>query len=235
MYRLSAVFRSLALLVCAAGLAACAAGGQASQAEPEPWVLETQEDVEALKRAVDASYERERALGEEMKRVEADNTRLRQEIETLAAQLGAVQAQVDSLPMEVSADPKGRSVATPLDVQELYDQAQAHYRRYRYEPALELFEKALQADPYGKWADNAQYWKGECYYGLGRYSQALTEFTKVFAYPKTEKGDDAQLKIGRCYQVQGEDARARAAYQKLIDEFPDSEYAGTARKALQKL
>ncbi len=225
----------LAVLALAVGLAACAGGGQVAQSEPDPWLLETQEDLAKLERQVQASYEREDALGKDLQRLEAKNSQLRQQIDSLGAQLTAMKTQVNSLPKEAEAPRAKRSTATPLDVKKLYDKAQDHYRHYRYEPALELFEKALQADPYGKLADNAQYWKGECYYGLGRYSQALTEFTKVFAYPKTEKGDDAQLKIGRCYQVQGETGRARAAYQKLLDEFPDSEYAGAARQALQKL
>lgn len=89
--------------------------------------------------------------------------------------------------------------------------------------------------PYGSWADNAQYWKAECYYGLGKYAQARTEFTKVFAYRKTEKADDAQFKIARCNLALGDKTGALRVFQQLIDEYPKSEYADTAKKEISYL
>ena len=86
-----------------------------------------------------------------------------------------------------------------------------------------------------EWADNAQYWTGECYYGLGKYRQALTAFTKVFAYRKTEKADDAQLKIARCYLGLDEKSKALSSFQKLLDEYPESEYLSKAQKEMQYL
>ncbi len=93
----------------------------------------------------------------------------------------------------------------------------------------------LTSAPYSELADNAQYWKGECFYGIGKFSQALTEFTKVFAYQKTEKADDSQLKIARCYMAMGEKDKALSAFQKLVDEYPKSEYVDVARKEMQYL
>ena len=70
---------------------------------------------------------------------------------------------------------------------------------------------------------------------MGKFRQALSEFTKVFAFSKTEKADDAQLKIGRCYLALGERDQAIQAFRKLLEEFADSEYAATARKELKYL
>ena len=83
--------------------------------------------------------------------------------------------------------------------------------------------------PYSEWADNAQYWKGECYYGMGKYGQGLIEFAKIFAFSRTEKADDAQLKIARCHLALGEKQKALEAFRKLLEEYPESEYASTAR------
>ena len=93
----------------------------------------------------------------------------------------------------------------------------------------------LAVAPFSEWSDNAQYWKGECYWGLGNYRQALTEFTKVFAFSKTEKADDAQLKIARCYLALGERNKALTALRKLLDEYPESEYMPAARKEMKYL
>ena len=75
----------------------------------------------------------------------------------------------------------------------------------------------------------------ECLYGLGKYRKALTEFTKVFAYEKTEKADDAQLKVARCYMALGDEERAMSALRKLVEEYPDSEYAPIANGEMERL
>ena len=70
---------------------------------------------------------------------------------------------------------------------------------------------------------------------MGRFRQALTEFTKIFVYRNTEKDDDAQLKIARCYLSLGEKGRALMALRKLIDEYPESEYVANARREIRYL
>ena len=64
---------------------------------------------------------------------------------------------------------------------------------------------------------------------------ALAEFTKVFAFAKTEKDDDAQVMIARCYKSLGESEEALSAYQKLREEYPESEYIPAARKEIERL
>jgi len=101
--------------------------------------------------------------------------------------------------------------------------------------ALAEFDRLLREAPMSEWSDNAQYWKGECYYGLRKYQQALIEFTKVFAFSNTDKADDAQIKIANCHIKLGERDRALAALRKLIDEYPDSEYVPTVRDKIKQL
>jgi TolA-binding protein len=105
----------------------------------------------------------------------------------------------------------------------------------KYSRAIVEFDRLLAAAPFSEWSDNAQYWKGECYWGMGNYRQALTEFTKVFAFSKTEKADDAQLKIARCHLALGERNKALTAFRKLLDEYPESEYLPAARKEMKYL
>ena len=117
----------------------------------------------------------------------------------------------------------------------MYQGALYYYRHEQYDRALVEFDRLLQKAPMSEWSDNAQYWKGECYYGLRKYQQALIEFTKVFAFSNTGKADDAQIKIANCHIKLGERDRALAALRKLIDEYPDSEYVPTARDKIKQL
>ena len=52
--------------------------------------------------------------------------------------------------------------------------------------ALAAFADIVERAPTHSLADNAQYWIGESYYGLGRYRQALAAFTRVHAFDPTE-------------------------------------------------
>lgn len=96
----------------------------------------------------------------------------------------------------------------------------AHQRKFR--DAVRVFESLIAANPHHSLADNAQYWIGESYYGLGDYRAAIVAFEKVFTFKKSNKNDYAQYKLGLCYFQLKELAEARREFQKLIDNHPNS-------------
>lgn len=238
-------------LVLALGLGACAAPPQTQQppiqweeAQPE----EKSEALQALERAVAAAYEREQAMAERVRQLEASNAQLRQALRTLQGQSRVLSARLDSLPRGRAMPPRvAANTNTPdtrahttaavgkSDAFNMYQGALAYYRQKQYDRALAEFDRLLQEAPMSEWSDNAQYWKGECYYGLRKYQQALIEFTKVFAFSNTDKADDAQIKIANCHIKLGERDRALAALRKLLDEYPDSEYVPTVRDKIKQL
>ena len=191
---------------------------------------ETKSEIEALNNSLNSTYDRESALTERLLEVEKINLQLRRDVERLRVQLAAVMQEVESRPMQVEApQPK------PAGVPGLYQEARASYGDHNYDDALGQFSAVIEMSPYGELADNAQYWMGECHFGMGQWSPALTEFTKVFAYPTSSKADDAQLMIARCQMNLGDRDRALNAFQKLLDEYPDSEYVETARNEMRVL
>lgn len=231
----------LMVLLIAAGCASSAPRGGdpgAAMAPGPSWEEESREAMEALRRAVEASYDRERALAERLRQMEEQNAVLLQEVQALRVQSASNRAQLDSMDVtgaHILAAAPPVAPAADERVLVLYQQALADYRERRYSEAMDRLARILAAAPYSEWADNAQYWRGECLYGLGQYRQALTEFTKVFAYEKTEKADDAQLKVARCYAALGERERALQAFQQLLDEYSDSEYTEAARQEMRRL
>lgn len=238
------------VLVLALGLGACAAPPQTQQPLvqwEEAQSEKKSEAFQALERAVAAAYEREQAMAERVRQLDASNAQLRQALRTLQSQSRVLSARLDSLPRRVKPPRVAANTSTSAtradmtasvgksDAFNMYQGALAYYRQEQYDRALVEFDRLLQEAPMSEWSDNAQYWKGECYYGLRKYQQALIEFTKVFAFSNTDKADDAQLKIARCHIVLGERDRALAALRKLLDEYPDSEYVSTARDKIKHL
>lgn len=236
-------------LVLALGLGACAAPPQIEQ-PPVQWedvqLKEKSEDLQALERAVEAAYEREQTMAERVRQLEASNAQVRQALRALQGQSRVLSARLDSLPRRampprVVANTSVREAQTDAtaavgksDAFNMYQGALYYYRNKQYDRALAEFDRLLLEAPMSEWSDNAQYWKGECYYGLRKYQQALIEFTKVFAFSNTDKADDAQIKIARCHIALDERDRALAALHKLIDEYPDSEYVPTAREKIKQ-
>ena len=242
----------------ALALGACAAPPQAEQplVQWEEAQQEESETLQALERAVAASYEREQTLAERVRQLEESNAQLRKELNALEGQSRALSARLDSLPSQVmplvaagtkAPDTKAEATTNARDTKtgattisnddafNMYQGALYYYREKQYDRALMEFGRLLQKAPLSEWSDNAQYWKGECYYGLRQYRQAFIEFTKVFAFSNTDKADDAQLKIARCYLALDERDQALAALRKLLDEYPDSEYAPVAREKIKQL
>lgn len=173
-------------------------------------------------------------MAERLRQAEEGGAQLREDLHLVQSQLDLLRRQLAALQPAGAASAAGESAGRP-DVLSFYRAGRESYDIRQYDRAIAQFTRLLETAPEDELADNAQYWIGECYCGLGKYRQALTAFTKVFVYAKTEKADDAQLKIARCHLALEEPGKARAAFQKLLDEYPESEYAPTARRELQDL
>jgi tol-pal system protein YbgF len=117
----------------------------------------------------------------------------------------------------------------------LYDAAYQDLTRGNHGLALMGFQEVLAKFPTSELADNAQYWIGESYYAQKDYRQAQKEFEKVEgSYPQGDKVPAALLKLGFCLQQQGDKAAAHAAFQKLVQRFPNTEEARLAGAKLQE-
>ena len=116
-----------------------------------------------------------------------------------------------------------------------YERAlQMHYNK-EYGKARQLFSTLLSAFPNHKLASNCQYWIGEGYNAAGQYSKAISAFNDVLAYSKSYKFDDALIMTGLINMRMGRDNVARNSFQKLVSDYPDSEYAPKAMRYLGRL
>ncbi|GAF74242.1 unnamed protein product [marine sediment metagenome] len=116
-----------------------------------------------------------------------------------------------------------------------YKTARQDYEAGKYDQAIGEFMEILAIAPRSVLADNAQYWIGECYYGLANYLQALNEFEKVFAYKTSEKKPDAQLKIGLCYLKMDNRERAIRELEKVLANYPATEASEKVKTLLNNV
>lgn len=116
--------------------------------------------------------------------------------------------------------------------QSAYKNALAAYQRHKPVEAEQQFESFMTTYPNSKLAPNALYWKGECLYLRGKYSDALFVFKDVTTrYPQHPKAADALLKAGMSYSRMGDLENAQLHYRVLYEDYPNSQ---AARKGKEK-
>ena len=132
--------------------------------------------------------------------------------------------------------PKAASVFKPdgFDVNSSYKGALDEYYSKRYESAISGFNEVLTVAPGNSLADNAQYWIGECYYGMGNNEKALEAFYKVFDFPESNKLADAHFKIGKTYLRMGNKDSAKEEFQAVVKNYPGTTAAKHAAEELGK-
>jgi len=110
-----------------------------------------------------------------------------------------------------------------------YRQALETLRAGNPRGALEDFRRFLDGNPRHDYADNAQYWIGECLYDLHDYRAAEPEFRKVIErYPDGNKVPDAMLKLGFTLLAEQQEAAGRQVLESLTRAFPKHQAARLA-------
>jgi tol-pal system protein YbgF len=100
----------------------------------------------------------------------------------------------------------------------------------------ELLTKFVDKNPNHELAANAHYWIGESHYTEKSYDLAILEFEKVIKnYPGKEKAPAAMLKQAMSFKALGDGKSAKYVFGKLIESYPRSVEAVTARSKLKEL
>lgn len=102
--------------------------------------------------------------------------------------------------------------------------------------AQQAFEAFVIAYPRHPYADNAQYWVGECLYDRREFEAARREFLRVInEHPDGNKVPDAMVKVGLCEQRLGRSAEARRMFDAAMLSYPDSHAAAVAMRLLGEM
>ena len=102
--------------------------------------------------------------------------------------------------------------------------------------AIAGFRQQLATYPQGSYADNGWYWMGMAYYNDRDDAQALSSFQSLLErFPASPRVPDTLLKVGAILQAESKPEQARAAYQRVIQSFPNTTAASTARQRLNQL
>jgi len=172
------------------------------------------------------------AVNSEMQDLQSRQNQLDNQTQILQDQIENQENQIATL--QQNSSPSG-SAQSQSAFSRQYQEALQTYRSRQYRAAIQKFEGLLKQNAKHSLSDNAQYWIGESYYGLGNYQKAIMSFEKVFTFSNSNKDDAAQLKLGLCYMKLNDQAKAREELQKLINNYPSSESVSLARRLLSQI
>ncbi len=139
---------------------------------------------------------------------------------------------------EASAEPPSRASASapspPRDhegaldpeAKRAYDAALSLVNTKRCDQALDAFAAFLVKWPDHPYADNAMYWRGECYFARGDYVHASEQFEgAIKRFPVGNKTPDALLKLGMSRGRLGQTTKAKECFDRLARQYPESDAA----------
>ena len=207
--------------------------GRVTSEMQQDWVdLET--TVEELQREIKilrANIEEDREL---LDKIADDVAQLQKDYESKIAPPHAVQGEESEV--TTPAFPPSPQKEPKEDIEGAYQKAYGTFKKGDYSLALKLFEAFLRTYPQSEYADNAQYWIGECYHQQGDYERAILEYEKVLTkYPNGDKVPSALLKQGFAFLNLGDRVDAKLLFQKVIKEYPQSPQAEIAVRKMKVL
>ena len=115
----------------------------------------------------------------------------------------------------------------------------AYYRKGDYNNALAAYHKIV--NDYPSWGVVSLHMIdeeiGRCYQAKGKYNEAINSY--YIAVTSGTQGavykDVTTFNIGECYEGEGDYTHAKIWYQKVIDNYPGSEYIPAAKSKLEEL
>ncbi len=160
------------------------------------------------------------------------------EIDELKTQLESRKQKFTDLQQRMRSKGGALETSMNMDVSDFpvsYEEALENFYAREFDAAIYMFTNLIAAYPDHRLANNCQYWIGECHFGKGEYDSAIEALNKVFDYESPVKKDDALLMLGRSYMKQNNLQLAKTMFDRLLSEYPDSEYANHAGKYVSGL
>jgi tol-pal system protein YbgF len=178
-----------------------------------------------------------------MDRLERDMDRIRtleMKVAELEKKIAALSVAAVSAVAPAADAAKDKPSVPALSAADL-EAAQAAYKKAfdqlmagKYPEAGKLFKDYLDKYPHTDQSSNAHYWLGETYFVGRKFDLALKSYTEA-AKLEGPKVSDALLKQGLCYIELKKDKEAKAVFEHVKKEYPETSAGKQADKQLSAM
>jgi tol-pal system protein YbgF len=176
-------------------------------------------------------------------------TGLSQEVEALRLAIPQFAAPAPVVPVDPNAPPPAPGTIPPavqapapvtlapgMSPQRLYDTAMADFTAGQWALCIEGFNTYLRGFARTDYADDAQWYVGECYQQEGKFTEAIDAYNRVISnYPKGDRVPDAYYKRGLAFSQLGQMDRAIESLETVMKLFPEHDMARLAKQNVDRL
>ncbi len=179
------------------------------------------------------------SLKQNIIRLEQENRNLNARLTEVNAKYTSEKFRSDSAEMtgksrDISSTSTLNEEALPPS-QATYDDAIIAFRAQRYDFAVKGFRAIVDGGGEDELVGRSRYWLGEAYFAQKDYKDALQMFQDVLKMKNSDKKADAQYMLARAYENLGSKAKAKAAYEKVVKNYPMSKNVKSAKARWAKL
>lgn len=142
----------------------------------------------------------------------------------------------DDVRLSVTDSNAPRAAEERVNTLEIYQGGLQQFNQREYRAALQSMRRVLELGPPPNFEDNAIYWIGESYYGLGEWEAALGYFqTVVRDHARGNKAADAMLKVALTQERLQNTEAAIEMLRLLVQTHPGTNSARRASERLREL
>ena len=230
--------RKLFVIVCLAALSTACASSQDRDDLPPPVATQPTAENDArlaeIQTAMTELLERLDVLNDRIARIEDERTAL--PVVTAAPSTPAPMRPVTpAAAPQHTQQPQQRAVLG-AQIADQYRKAIMLFGRGSYGEARQAFQAVFDSEPAGDLADNALFWIGETYFASRDYVNAMRFYARVTnEFADQNKAPDALFKTALAQVRTSDLALARKTLQQVIDRYPYSTSAASAKQELQRI
>ena len=171
-------------------------------------------------------------------RLKSQVDEINQDIDNKEREISSLVSAVNESKQQVTdmqaAAPAGRMEAN-AGFSRAYEQALNNFYSKRYAQAVQMFTELITQFPMHSLVSSCHYWVGESQFNLGNYQEAISSLNQVLQAARSLKKDDALMALGKSYSQLNRKEEAREALNRLIREFPNSEFVSKAEAMLNQM
>lgn len=141
----------------------------------------------------------------------------------------AEESAKNAVQMPKVAEEKPEPVNSASGSTSSYDAALKAFNARKYDVAAKGFKAVIEGGSNAEITGRAKYWLGESYFAQKKYKEALPLFQESIKLKNSEKKADAQFMIAQTYEHLGDKVKAKAAYEKVVKDYPMSKNVKRAK------
>ena len=119
---------------------------------------------------------------------------------------------------------------------ELFESGLKQLRDGDFANARDTFSRFVDENPDTSFTDNAYFWQGISFEGLNQLDRAIAAYSLGFQkFPAEDRVSANLFHLADVFEQMGQKKDAELTFEKLVDEYPKSDFADRAKKRLDRL